>query len=160
METYIYNQNNIGIMDIGDLELTEEELSKVNTIISSIQSDLDLAISLLNKNDFEGAINAVDSGISKSTCPLCKRELGTLKADIVHNKEICILKSDSCEEEHKLVINKAHELKEDFIPIKTKKKALIEKKKQIKESNIELETPRNIFILPRLPPIHLFRSIK
>ncbi len=144
-------------MDIGDIELSSEELIKVNTIIEEIQSDLDKAIKLLRSNDFEGAIKAIESGISKSNCPLCKRELGTLKADIVHNKEICILKSDTCEEEHEIIINKAHELKDDFVPIKTKKKAIIDKKKQLDnktESNIK--APR--FSTPRLPFFPFFKT--
>ena len=145
-------------MDIGDFELTEEELSKVNTIIIGIQSDLDLAIKSLSKDDFEGALKAIDLGISKSNCPMCKRELGTLKADIVHNRDICILKSETCEEEHDIIIDKAKELKNDFIPIKTTKKALKDKKKQIEETHIESEPPRTLFGLPKLPFPPLFKS--
>ncbi len=114
-----------------DLNLTDEELNKVNTIIVGIQNDLDIAISYLKNNEYDKAIAAINSGISKSNCPMCKRELGTLKADIVHNKEICILKSDTCTDEHTVIINKAYELKDDFVPIKTKKKAIRDKAKII-----------------------------
>ncbi len=144
-------------MDIGDIELSSEELIKVNTIIEEIQSDLDKAIKLLRSNDFEGAIKAIESGISKSNCPLCKRELGTLKADIVHNKEICILKSDTCEEEHEIIINKAHELKDDFVPIKTKKKAIIDKKKQL-DNKTESNIKAHRFSSRRLPFFPFFKT--
>lgn len=114
-----------------DIDLTEDELNKVNTIIAGIQNDLDSAINHLKNNDYDKAIAAINSGISKSNCPMCKRELGTLKADIVHNKEICILKADACSDEHTIIINKAYELKDDFVPIKTKKKAIKDKAKII-----------------------------
>ncbi len=131
-----------------DIELTEDELSRVNNIIVGIQFDLDTAISHLKNHNYEAAILAISSSITKSNCPLCKRELGTLKADIIHNKEICILKSDTCEQEHDIIIKKAYELKDDFIPIKTKKKAIKEKTKHEKENKKRIELK-----LPLLPPL-------
>lgn len=109
-------------------KLSEEELEKVNKIIAGIQSDLNYAIEKLKVGDFEGALKSINEGVTKSNCPLCKRELGILIADIVHNKEICILKSDTCKDEQELVIDKAIELKDDFIPVIQTKKALKDKK--------------------------------
>lgn len=131
-----------------DIELTEDELSRVNNIITGIQSDLDTAILHLKNNDFDKAITAINSGISKSNCPLCKRELGTLKADIIHNREICILKSETCQDEHTIIIKKAYELKDDFVPVKTKKKAIKDKSELLKENK-----KRVLLNLPLLPPI-------
>ena len=115
-------------MSKDDVQLTKEELEKVNKIIAGIQTDLEQAIKKLKTGDFEGALRSINEGITKSNCPLCKRELGILIADIVHNKEICILKSNTCKDEQKVVINKAIELKEDFVPVIQTKKAIKDKK--------------------------------
>ncbi len=131
-----------------DIVLTEDELNRVNLIIIEIQSDLDTAISHLKNHNYEAAILAINSSITKSNCPLCKKELGTLKADIIHNKEICILKVDTCLQEHDIIIKKAYELKDDFVPIKTKKKAIKEKTKHEKENKKRIE-----LMLPLLPPL-------
>lgn len=114
-----------------DVELTSEEIAKVNLVITGIQDDLNKVIASINKGNLDEAISYLNSGITRSNCPLCKRELGILKADITHNKEICILKSDTCEIEKKAIVEKTETLKEDFIPIKTTKKALIEKRKSL-----------------------------
>jgi hypothetical protein len=117
--------------DKDNIQLTKEELDRVNKIISEIQSDLNLAIDRLKEGNFEGALQAVNSGITKSNCPICKRELGVLIADIVHNKDICILKAETCKEENQIVIDKTTDLKNGFIPITQTKKALKDKKKDL-----------------------------
>lgn len=119
-------------------ELSKEELEKVNKIIAGIQTDLNHAIEKLRTNDFEGALESINKGITKSNCPLCKRELSILIADIIHNKQICILKADTCKDEQKLVINKAIELKEDFVPVIQTKKA-IKDKKEVSEFDKKLK---------------------
>lgn len=130
-------------------ELSEEELERVNKIIVGIQEDLNHAIEKLRANDFEGALKSVNEGITKSNCPLCKRELGILIADIVHNKEICILKSDTCKDEQKVVIDKAIELKDDFVPVIQTKKAIKDKKaaSEINPSFFSVP-PNKIFSIP------------
>lgn len=124
-----------------NIHLTNEELKKVNKIIVGIQEDLNHAIEKLKANDFEGALKSINEGITKSNCPMCKRELSILIADIIHNKEICILKSDTCKDEQKVVIDKAIELKEDFIPV-------IQTKKAIKDKKATSETNPNLFSFP------------
>lgn len=136
-ETYILSYNIYKHMDIGDLELTEEELSKVNTIVSGIQSDLDNAIKSLNKGDYDRALSHVNSSISKSNCPLCKRQLGLLIADISHNKAVCILDKEICTSETEDVIKTTINIKNEFVPITTTKKALKDKKN--KKSQLELD---------------------
>ena len=126
-------------------ELSEEELERVNKIIVGIQADLNQAIQKLRTGDFEGALKSVNEGITKSNCPLCKRELGILIADIVHNKEICILKSDTCKDEQKVVIDKAIELKEDFVPVIQTKKAIKDKKSTLK---LDEATPEPLVHFP------------
>ena len=128
-------------------ELSKEELERVNKIIVGIQDDLNHAIEKLKTGDFEGALKAINEGITKSNCPLCKRELGILIADIVHNKEICILKSDTCKDEQKVVIDKAIELKDDFVPV-------IQTKKALKDKKAEIEVINKSFFLP--PPLNIF----
>lgn len=129
-----------------DIQLSEQELEKVNRIIEGIQSDLNLAIEKLKSGDFDSALSYIKEGISKSNCPLCKRELGILIADVVHNKEICILKSDSCEEEQSSVIGKAIELKEDFVPVIQTKKAIKDKRNSI--GNINKTSSNSTSFLP------------
>ena len=114
-----------------ETKLSKEELERVNKIIIGIQEDLNYAIEKLKTGDFEGALRSVNEGVTKSNCPLCKRELGILIADIVHNKEICILKSDTCKDEQKIIINKAIELKDDFVPVIQTKKAIKDKKSRL-----------------------------
>lgn len=137
-------------MNNKNIELTKEEIERVNKIISGIQTDINNAIEKLKTGDFESALEYVNSGINKSNCPICKRELGILIADIVHNKQICILNSDSCEEEQKVVIDKAKELKEDFVPVIQTKKAIKDKKKGLEKSN-EKPTLDVMKLLPPLP---------
>jgi len=136
-----------------DIQLTDEEIERVNKIIVGIQTDLKYAIEKLKTGDFEGALKAVNEGITKSNCPLCKRELGILIADIVHNKEICILKADTCEEEQKLVVDKAVELKEDFIPVIQTKKALKDKKKELEGTKETIKEIPTLDIRKLLPPL-------
>ncbi len=124
-------------MDLGDLDLTDEELAKVNYIISGIQSDLDNAIQSLNKGDYDGALNYVNSGISRSNCPLCKRQLGLLIADINHNKAVCILDKEICKSEKEDVIKTAIQIKDEFVPVTTTKKALKDKKASMQTEKAE-----------------------
>jgi len=133
-----------------DIELTKEEEDRVNNIILGIQQELNHVIESLKISNFDIALSHINSGIEKSNCPLCKRELGILKADIIHNKEICILNSDSCKEEELTIIEKAEILKKDFIPIKTKKKAIIEKRKELNKTKDKQEDKdkKTIFLPP------------
>ena len=137
-------------------KLSKEELERVNKIIAGIQIDLDQAIKKLKTGDFEGALKLINEGITKSNCPLCKRELGILIADIVHNKEICILKSDTCKDEQKVVIDKAIELKEDFVPVIQTKKAIKDKKSDLE---INKTIKKNPIQFPLLHPRDLLKLI-
>lgn len=119
-----------------DIELTDEEVNKVNEIITGIKSDLEDAIKEINRSNYEKALLYIESGINKSNCPICKRELSILASKIRHNKEMCILKADSCVSDKDKLIEDTEILKEDFIPIKTKKKAIIEKRKSIEEKTL------------------------
>ncbi len=132
-----------------EVELTSEEIDKVNLIITGIQSDLNKVIASINEGNFDEAIKHINAGITRSNCPMCKRELGILNADVIHNREVCLLKSDTCELEKKTIVEKTEELKNDFIPIKTTKKAIIEKKKSL-ESKLNIPKPLS------LPKLNLF----
>lgn len=143
-------------MNKDNTQLTEVELKKVNKIIAGIQTDLNNAIKKLRANDFEGALEAINKGITKSNCPLCKRELGILIADIIHNKEICILKADTCKEEQKLVIDKAIELKDDFVPVIQTKKAIRNKKTELEFIKVVQKNPIQF---PLLHPRDLLKLI-
>lgn len=143
------------MVNTDDIEFTDEEIEKVNTIISGIQSDLNKAIDSLRIGKYDEALSFIDNGISKSNCPMCKKELGILKADIVHNSAVCILGADTCKEENTVLIQKANELKNDFIPIKTTKKAKIIKKQ---EMEAEAREKTNFRLFPPLPPFPFIRK--
>ncbi len=131
-------------MDIDELGLTDKELEKANGIISGIQEDLNKAIEELTKGDYDKALSYINSGISKSNCPICKKELGILIADISHTKAICILGADSCEAEKNELVDIAKELKDEFVPLTTTKKA---------SKDAKTERVDKILTSFRLPPL-------
>lgn len=113
-----------------EIELTSDEIDVVNVIIENIKDELNISILNITNDDFESAVGNVENSIDITDCEMCKRELNVLKADIIHAHAICELEHETCEEEKEVLIDTATELKDDFIPIKVEKKALIEKRKQ------------------------------
>lgn len=133
-------------MDLEELGLTDKELEKVNSIIEGIKSDLEKAIEYLEKDDFETALSYVKSGKTKSNCPVCKKELSILEADITHNNAICMLNSEDCDEEKESLIEKTISVRDDFVPITSSKKA---------EKDSRRERVKHIFNFSELPfPFH------
>lgn len=137
---------------MNDLELTEDEIEIVNKIIEGIQKDLNFAIEELKSGNWDKALKSIQDSITKSNCPVCKRELGILNADVVHNKQICLLKSDECENEKEVVISKAIELKEDFVPVIQTKKAIKDKAKSVSSTK-----PSQKLNIPMIPAPYLPR---
>lgn len=113
--------------DIDDIGFTAEEIEQVNAKIAMIQTQLNSAQENIRNNNHELAIVDIQTGIDSSDCPLCKRELGLLKADLEHNIQICLLESDTCAAETDLLIERIDVLKEEFIPMVNTKKAKIDK---------------------------------
>lgn len=112
-------------------KLTDEEIQRVNVIVADIQKDLNNVISAVGKGNFDEAIRFINDGISRSTCPVCKKELKLLNADVVHNQQVCILEADTCDIEKEAIIEKTEVLRDDFIPVKTNKKAIKDKNKKL-----------------------------
>lgn len=117
-------------MQDDEIELTSDEMDAVNVKIESIKDELDISILNITNDDFKSAIGNVDNSIYITDCMVCKRELGVLKADIMHAHAICELEHETCEEEKEVLIDTATELRDDFIPIRTEKKALIDKRNE------------------------------
>lgn len=84
------------------------------TDLVGLQQKLDKTIEYVNNSQYDEAITELKEGIEKSDCSVCQMELGLLAADIQHEKEVCILGSDTCEEEKQVVVEKIVQLKEDF----------------------------------------------
>lgn len=129
-------------MDLDELGLTDKELERVNSIIEGIKSDLKKAIESLEKDDYDTALSYIISGKGKSNCPVCKKELSILEADVTHNKTICLLNSEDCGEEKKSLIEKTVSVRDDFVPFTSSKKAGKDSRR---------ERIRNIFTFPELP---------
>ena len=119
-----------------DVQFTEEEIKKVNEIIAKIQLDLKKAIEAINSNDFDKALEYINSGMERTECPLCQKKLKLLKADVVYTKTVCPLDIDLCKSEKKTVYNTAIELKDDFVPMANTKKAIKDKKKEIETESL------------------------
>lgn len=139
-----------------EIELTDEELEKVNKIISGIQSDIKSAIEAINNNSFDKALGFLDEGMKKTNCPLCHKKLTLLKADIVHTKTVCPIDADLCTAEKEAVTDTAIGLKDEFVPMANKKKAIKDKKKELEKLN-ELNPPRSGITLPS--PHEIFTSL-
>ncbi len=84
------------------------------TDLNELQTKLDKTIEYVNNSQYDEAITELKEGIEKSDCSVCQIELGLLVADINHNRDICILESDTCKEEKEVVVEKIVQLKEDF----------------------------------------------
>ncbi len=133
-----------------DIQLTDEELKKVNEIILGIQSDLKKAIEEFNNNNFDKAIEYINSGMERTKCPLCHKKMTLLKADVVHTKTVCPVDPDLCMAEKEAVVDTATEIKDEFVPMANTKKAIKDKKKELeaKDSINYIYKPLKLFPLP------------
>lgn len=128
--------------DYNNLELTEEETKKVNNIITGIQSDLEKAIQLIKNGDFDKALLSIQNSLKRTECPICQKKLKLLTADIEHNKKVCELDEEMCLLEKKEVIANTSDIKDEFVPIATKKKFLKDKEKGLpSKEKIKILTP-------------------
>lgn len=135
------------------LILTDEEIKAVNDTIKNIQSDLEKVIEHIKNNDFDSALLAIRTSLEKTDCPICQKKLKLLKADISHTKEICPIDADLCIEEKKQVSSTAIELKDEFVPIATEKKAIRDKTKEKPEEKRVFP-----FIFPT--PLEILESLR
>lgn len=140
-----------------DVQLTKEELEKVNEIIANIQSDLKKAIEAINNNDFDKALEFINNGMERTNCSLCQKKLKLLKADVVHTKTVCPLDTDLCIAEKETITDTAIEIKDEFVPMANTKKAIKNKK-----ASLETELPikhKNIPFPDFLPPHIMFPGL-
>jgi len=84
------------------------------TDISEIQIGLDKALEYIKNSQFDDAIDELKDNITKSDCSVCQYELSILVADTNHNRDICMLESDTCNMEKEAVMEKISELKKDL----------------------------------------------
>lgn len=84
------------------------------TDLTELQTKLDKTIEYINNNQYDEAIVELKEGIEQSDCSVCKYELGITIANVSHNRDICILGSDDCNQEKEAVIEQISELKKDF----------------------------------------------
>lgn len=128
-----------------DTQLTNDELKRVNEIISGIQSDLKKAIEAINNSDFDKALGFINSGIERTNCPICQKKMSLLKADVVHTKTICPIDTDLCIAEKEAITDTAIELKDEFVPMANTKKAIKDKKSL---PGLDKVTPESIIPFP------------
>ena len=138
-----------------DVQLTDEELKTVNETILAIQSDLKKAIEEFNNNNFDKAIEYINSGMSRTKCPLCQKKMTLLKADVVHTKTICPVDADLCIAEKEAVNDTATEIKDEFVPMANTKKAIKEKKTSLR-LNEATQNSQVLFPLPHEILLKLF----
>lgn len=135
-----------------DIQLTDEEVKKVNEIILGIQSDLKKAIEEFNRNNFDKALEYINSSMERTKCSLCRKKMTLLKADVVHTKTICPVDPDLCIAEKEAVNDTATEIKDEFIPMANTKKAIKDKKAELK-----LKQKSPLFDMYKFPlPPHKF----
>jgi len=84
------------------------------TDLLELQQKLDKTIEYVSNSQYDEAISELKDGIEKSDCSVCKYELGMQIANISHNRDICMLGSDDCNQEKEAVIEQISELKKDF----------------------------------------------
>ena len=142
--------------DKDSVQLTEEELKKVNEIITGIQSDLKSAIEAINSNDFDKALEYINNGMGRTNCQLCQKKLKILKADIVHTKTVCPIDTDLCIAEKEAITDTAIELKDEFVPMANTKKAIKDKKTELGLNKVTLK-PSASFLLPHELLLRLFQ---
>lgn len=100
-----------------ELKVIKEQREKANEIITLVKEDLYSAIENIEKDNYDKAIKDINQGLSRTDCPVCHRELGILVADIEHNKAICHLGSEFCEDEKNVIIEHAKKVAEEFTPL-------------------------------------------
>jgi hypothetical protein len=131
------------IMSDKTIELTDEEIEKVNKIISSIKSDINEAINYISNNSFELAVESLKRGLTRTDCPVCHKKLKILAADVTHTKEVCNIDEKLCLLEKEEIQKTAISIKDEFIPIATEKRA-----KNIKSKIINNKLEDNVLLLP------------
>jgi len=122
-------------------KLTDDETAQINGIIALLQDDLSKAIDHTKKHEFNDALRKIVDGMGHTECPICKEKLAMLSSDIIKAKISCKSDDASCHIIIKDTIKKAEGIKNDFIPIATKKKFIKNKEKE--KINPRFEIPNN-----------------
>ena len=84
------------------------------TDITELQNKLDKASEYVQNSQFDEAVSELKEELDKTDCSICKYEISITIANISHNRDICILGSDDCNEETEAVIEQISELRKDL----------------------------------------------
>lgn len=119
--------------------LDKKAVEEANIIIKGIQKEIDLAISFLKINDYEGAVAHMEKGKNLSNCSICHKDISIAIADVIHTQSICRLGSDLCADEKESLIESLTYIKDEFVPVATMKKAVKAAKEKLEEKLSDLE---------------------
>lgn len=122
-------------------DLSEAEIEEVNSIVLNLQQHVSNMQNEMRKYEFSRALTEISTAIKGTTCPLCKEKLAYLSTKIIDSKIACKEKGSKCDLIIKQTIDRAEEIKKDFIPISTEKRY----KKEKSERQFLLPDPIEIF---------------
>ena len=100
---------------------TEAEIKEVNETIARIQESISLVEDDVKAMDFNNALKNIVIGMKTTNCPVCKEKLLKLSTDIIKTKKSCDTNDGKCNIMINNTIEKAREIKNEFIPIATEK---------------------------------------
>jgi uncharacterized protein YbaR (Trm112 family) len=135
---------------MSELKLSDEEVKEVNAIVANLQSHVSKMQDEMRKREFSRALTHISEAIKGTTCPLCKEKLAYLSTKIIDSKIACKNNGSKCDLLLRETIDKAEEIKNDFIPISTEKRFKKEKK---------LSSEKPVKPLPIPEPIRMINSI-
>ncbi|MCK5386781.1 MAG: hypothetical protein KAJ39_06325 [Gammaproteobacteria bacterium] len=102
--------------------LTVEEIKEVNAIIAKLQQDIDIIEGNVKAKKFNTALQNIIDGMKHTKCPACKEKLLQLSAEVIKTRASCNEGGSDCDLLVQKTVDKASEIKKDFVPVSTEKK--------------------------------------
>ena len=102
-------------------ELTDEDIDKINDTLVVLQADVQTIIDSIYAENYEQAMEAVQSAMDHTECPVCRDKFTIIGADIVKTKMLCKIEDDECNPQRSESIKFAEKVKDTFLPIATEK---------------------------------------
>lgn len=107
---------------------TEAEIKEVNNTIAELQKNISLVEDSVKSKDFNDALKSIVVGIKSTNCPICKEKLLLLSADVIKTQKECKSDGNQCDVMVNSTIEKAKDMREEFVPIATEKNVANSKK--------------------------------
>lgn len=100
---------------------TEAEIKEVNKTIAELQESISLVENSVKAKNFNDALKNIVVGIKSTNCPICKEKLLSLSADVIMTQKECKSDGGQCDIMVNSTIEKAKDMREEFVPIATEK---------------------------------------